>query len=51
MEWKISGHLCFSGQAQAAQKSWMVKIYIQYSEFKAHFIFQGKCKLLKNPEW
>jgi len=28
----------------------MIKIYIKYSEFKAHSVFQGKRKLLKNPE-
>jgi len=29
----------------------MIKsIYIQYSEFRAHSVFQGKHKLLKNPE-
>jgi len=26
------------------------KIYIQYSEFRAHSVFQSKRKLLKNPE-
>ena len=26
------------------------KKYIQCSEFRAHSVFQGKCKLLKNPE-
>jgi len=25
-------------------------IQIQYSEFRAHSVFQGKHKLLKNPE-
>ena len=50
MPWKIPGHLCFSGQAQVAQKSWMIKIF-QYSEnFQGNSGFQGKCKLLKNPE-
>jgi len=28
----------------------MIKIYIQYSEFRAHSVFQGKCMLLKVPE-
>jgi len=27
-----------------------LKIYIQYSEFRAHSAFQGKRKLLKYPE-
>ena len=26
------------------------KKYIQYGEFRAHSVFQGKHKLLKNPE-
>jgi len=25
-------------------------MYLQYSEFRAHSVFQGKRKLLKNPE-
>ena len=66
------GQLCFSGQAQVAQNSWIIKIYAQHSEFRAsasyskilndkkifqysekfqaNSIFQGKRKLLKNPE-
>jgi len=28
----------------------MIKTYIQCSEFRAHSVFQGKRKLLKNPE-
>jgi len=47
---KIPGQLCFSGQAQVAKKSWTIKIQIQYSEFRAPSVFQGKRKLLKNPE-
>ena len=40
-----------SGQAQVAQKSWMIKIF-QYSEtFQGKLCFQGKPNLLKNPEW
>jgi len=27
-----------------------MKKYIKYSESRAHFVFQGKRKLLKNPE-
>jgi len=27
-----------------------IKKYIQYSEFRAHSVFQGKHKLLKSPE-
>jgi len=46
----IHGTLCFSGKPQVDQKSWMEKIYVQYSEFRARSVFQGKRKLLKNPE-
>ena len=46
----FQGKLCFSGQAQVPQKSVVIKIYIQYSEFRPRSVFQGKCKLLKNPE-
>ena len=47
---KNSGQLCFSGQAQVAQKSWMIKI-LQYSEkFQSNSVFQGKRELLKTPE-
>jgi len=49
--WKISGQTLFSGQAQVAQKSWMIKIYTHYSNFRAHSVFQGKSNFLKNPEW
>jgi len=28
----------------------MIKYNIQYNEFRAHSVFQGKRKLLKNPE-
>ena len=48
IQWKISGQLCFSGQAQVAQKSWTIKIYIQYSEnIQGKLCVQGKRKLLK----
>jgi len=29
----------------------MIKTYIQCSEFRAHSVFQGKRKMLKNPEY
>ena len=48
---KFQGTLCFSGQAQVAQKSWIIKKYIPYSEFRTPSIFQGKRKLIKNSEW
>jgi len=47
----IQGTLCFSGQAQVAPKSWMVKnIFNTVKHFRANSVFQGKRKLLKNPE-
>jgi len=48
--WKISGQALFSGQAQVAQKSWMIKnISIQW-KIQGNPVFEGKRKLLKNPE-
>jgi len=41
----------FQGKRKVSQKSWMLKIYIQYSEtFLGKLYFQGKRKLLKDPE-
>jgi len=46
MQWKISGQtLCFRASTSCS-KFWMIKICIQYSEFRAHSMFQGKQKLL-----
>ena len=50
LQWKIPGQLCLSGQAQIAQNAWIIKIYIQHSEFRAPSVFYGKRKLLKNSE-
>ena len=48
---KFQGNSVFSGQAQVAQQSWMVKnIFHTMKNFRAHSVFQGKRKLLKNPE-
>ena len=48
--WKFSGQTLFSGQAQFAQKSRMIKdISIQW-KIPGQLCFQGKRKLLKNPE-
>ena len=45
IQWKISGQLCFSGQAQVAQKSWMIKnIFNTVENFTANSVFQGKVK-------
>ena len=48
---KIFKAILFSGQAQVAQQFWMIKNIYSNSEFRANFVFQGKRKLLKNPEW
>jgi len=37
-------------QEQVAEKSWMIQNMHSVREFKAHYVFQGKRKLLKNPE-
>ena len=49
--WNISGQTLSSGQAVVTQKSWMIKKIFKYSEkFQGNSVFQGKRKLLKNPE-
>jgi len=49
---KISGQLCFSGQALVAQKSRMIKNTCSNTvkNFRVTLFFQGKRKLLKNCE-
>jgi len=48
---KFQGTLCFSGQAQMCSKILNVKsIFNTVKNFRAHAVFQGKCKLLKNPK-
>ena len=38
LQWKISGPLCFPGQAQVAQKSWKWKVYlIQWMQSRLRF--------------
>ena len=49
IQWKISGQIQFFRARAGCSKFWMIKIYIHYSEFRAHPVFQGKHKLLKNP--
>ena len=45
MQWEISGQICFSGQAQVAQKYWMQK-YIQSSEkFQGTLCFSGRAQV------
>ena len=40
---KISGHTLFFRASASCSKFGMIKnIYIEYSEFRAHFVFQGK---------
>jgi len=41
MQWKISGQILFFRASAGFSKFWMI-IYIQYSEFRAHSVFQGK---------
>jgi len=44
-----SDQTLFSGQAQVAQKSWMIKNISIQLKISRQFCFQGKRKLLKNP--
>jgi len=47
----FQGKLCFSGQAQLAQKSLMIKnTYSIHWKFQGNSVFQGKRNLLKTPE-
>ena len=51
VQWKFSGQLYFSGQARVAEKSWMIKyIFNAVKIFRPPSVFQGKRKLLKNPQ-
>jgi len=53
--WKIhintvnSGQTLFSGQAQVAHKSWMIKHINTVKDIRATRVFPGTCKSLKNP--
>jgi len=47
---KIPGQLCFSGQAQVAQKSWIINNIYSVLWIQAPSVFQGKRKLFKTPE-
>ena len=40
----------FSGQAQVAQKSWIIEYISVQWKFQGNSVFQGKRKLLKNSE-
>jgi len=54
IRWKISGQLCFSWQAQIDQISCMIKLYIQYSEFRATLFFRSSAscsKILNNKKY
>ena len=46
-----SGQTLFSGKAQVAQKSWMIKDIYSKQRIQCNSCFQGKRKLLKNLEW
>jgi len=42
-QWKISGQTLFFRACASCSKFWIIKnIYIQYNEFRAHSVFQGK---------
>ena len=45
---KFQGKLCFQGKRKLLKNPEQSKIHIQYSEFKAPSVFQGKGKL-QNP--
>ena len=45
-----SGQFCFSGQAQVTQKSWIIKNTYSVQWIQSNSVFQGKRKLLKDPE-
>jgi len=46
----ISGHTLFFRASTNCSKMWMVKnIFNTVKIFRANSVFQGKCKLLKNP--
>ena len=47
----ISEKSLFSGQTQVAQKSWMIKNTYSIEWIQGKLCFQGKRKMLKNPEW
>ena len=57
MQWKISGQLCFSGQAKVAQKSWTVKsfnaVYLMYIHLGViHVIWASVvCNLHQSRDW
>jgi len=50
MQLKYSGNLCFSGQAQIDQNSWMWKGDSIQWKISGQLFFQDKRKLLKNSE-
>ena len=42
MQWKFSGQALFFRASASCSKFWMIwNIYIQYSEFRVHSVFQG----------
>jgi len=49
--WKFSGQTLISGQAQVAQKTWMIKNIYSIQWIQGKLCCQGKRKLLKKPEW
>jgi len=49
-QWKIPGQLCSFEQAQVAQNFWIIKNIYLVLWIQVPSVFQGKRKLLKNPE-
>ena len=54
IQWKFSGQLCFSGQAQVAQRSWMIKnmysIQWKNSGNAVFFKASASCSKILNPK-
>jgi len=48
--WKISGQTLFSGQAQVAQKSWMIKNVYSIQWIQGTLCVSGQAHVVKSPE-
>jgi len=46
----FQGNSCFSGQAQVAQNSLMIKKYIFNTVNSGHTLFFGQAQVAQNPE-
>jgi len=47
IQWKIPGWLCFSGQAQVAQKFWMWKVYSIQRKIPGQLCFSGQAQVVQ----